>query len=205
MAENPQVVLFPAVKGATAEGHPCPQSGNGILGRVAWIPGRAGRLSRGRPHAGRALPGSRPVLCGGSVCLGILSVTLPSARLKEGFHRVAEVVVVGSGIIGLGVAYELARRGARVTVLDARAAGLGATQASAGVLAPYIEAPAQGAAARPRRSTACGSTTSSWPASPATRAWRSNTSAPAASRWRSMPTRPSSCRLRRGEARSARV
>lgn len=54
-----------------------------------------------------------------------------------------EVVVVGSGIIGLGVAYELARRGARVTVLDARAAGLGATQASAGVLAPYIEAPAE--------------------------------------------------------------
>jgi glycine oxidase len=58
---------------------------------------------------------------------------------------VAEIVVVGSGIIGLGVAYELARRGARVTVLDARAAGLGASQASAGVLAPYIEAPAQGA------------------------------------------------------------
>ena len=56
----------------------------------------------------------------------------------------AEIVVIGSGIIGLGVAYELARRGARVTVLDARAAGLGASQASAGVLAPYIEAPAQG-------------------------------------------------------------
>jgi glycine oxidase len=32
-----------------------------------------------------------------------------------------------------------------VTVLDARAPGLGASQASAGVLAPYIEAPAQGA------------------------------------------------------------
>lgn len=57
----------------------------------------------------------------------------------------AEIVVVGSGIIGLGVAYELARRGARVTVLDARAAGLGASQASAGVLAPFIEAPAPGA------------------------------------------------------------
>jgi glycine oxidase len=56
---------------------------------------------------------------------------------------VAEIVVVGSGIIGASVAYELARRGARVTVLDARAPGLGASQASAGVLAPYIEAPAQ--------------------------------------------------------------
>jgi glycine oxidase len=39
------------------------------------------------------------------------------------------------------VAYELARRGARVTVVDAREPGQGATQASAGVLAPYIEAP----------------------------------------------------------------
>jgi glycine oxidase len=54
---------------------------------------------------------------------------------------VAEVVVVGSGVLGLGVGYELARRGARVTSLDARAPGLGATQASAGVLCPYIEAP----------------------------------------------------------------
>jgi glycine oxidase len=58
---------------------------------------------------------------------------------------VAEIVVVGAGIIGVGVAYELARRGARVTVLDPRAPGQGASQASAGVLAPYIEAPAHGA------------------------------------------------------------
>jgi glycine oxidase len=51
-----------------------------------------------------------------------------------------EVVVVGAGIIGCAVAHELARRGARVTVLEAREPGQGATQASAGVLAPYIEA-----------------------------------------------------------------
>jgi glycine oxidase len=50
-------------------------------------------------------------------------------------------VVQGAGIIGCAVAYELARRGARVTVIDAREPGQGATQASAGVLAPYIEAP----------------------------------------------------------------
>lgn len=51
-----------------------------------------------------------------------------------------DVVVVGAGIIGCAVARELATRGRRVIVLDARAVALGATQASAGVLAPYIEA-----------------------------------------------------------------
>lgn len=52
----------------------------------------------------------------------------------------AEVVIEGAGIIGCAVAYELARRGARVTVIEAREPGQGATQASAGVLAPFIEA-----------------------------------------------------------------
>jgi glycine oxidase len=52
----------------------------------------------------------------------------------------SDVVVVGAGIIGCAVAYELARRGASVQIVDDRPAGMGATQASAGVLAPYIEA-----------------------------------------------------------------
>ena len=37
------------------------------------------------------------------------------------------------------MAYELARRGASVQIVDERAVGMGATQASAGMLAPYIE------------------------------------------------------------------
>ena len=54
--------------------------------------------------------------------------------------RPTDIVVVGAGIVGCAVAYELARRGASIQVLDERPAGMGATQASAGVLAPYIEA-----------------------------------------------------------------
>jgi glycine oxidase len=50
------------------------------------------------------------------------------------------VVVVGAGIIGSSSADELARRGAKVTVLDMRSPGAGASQASAGILAPYTEA-----------------------------------------------------------------
>jgi glycine oxidase len=54
--------------------------------------------------------------------------------------RPPDVVVVGAGIIGCAVAYELARRGASVEVVDDRHVGMGATHASAGMLAPYIEA-----------------------------------------------------------------
>jgi glycine oxidase len=52
-----------------------------------------------------------------------------------------DIVVVGAGIVGCAIAYELARRGASVEIVDERhPVGMGATQASAGVLAPYIEA-----------------------------------------------------------------
>jgi glycine oxidase len=49
------------------------------------------------------------------------------------------VIVVGAGIVGCTVAYELARSGARVHVLEPRSPGQGATRASAGILAPFIE------------------------------------------------------------------
>jgi glycine oxidase len=50
------------------------------------------------------------------------------------------VVVIGAGIVGVSIADALARRGAAVTVLDMRSPGRGASQAAAGMLAPYIEA-----------------------------------------------------------------
>jgi len=54
--------------------------------------------------------------------------------------RRVNVIVIGAGIIGAAVAEELALRGARVRVLEMRAAGGGASWASAGLLAPYTEA-----------------------------------------------------------------
>ncbi|MGH9139544.1 MAG: glycine oxidase ThiO [Vicinamibacterales bacterium] len=54
--------------------------------------------------------------------------------------RPSDIIVVGAGIVGCAVAHELAIRGASVEIVDERPVGMGATQASAGILAPYIEA-----------------------------------------------------------------
>jgi glycine oxidase len=50
-----------------------------------------------------------------------------------------EIAIIGAGVIGCACAHELAAAGARVSVYDVRGLGGGASQASAGVLAPYIE------------------------------------------------------------------
>jgi glycine oxidase len=50
------------------------------------------------------------------------------------------VAIVGAGIIGAAIADAVSARGARVHIFDMRAPGQGASQASAGVLAPYTEA-----------------------------------------------------------------
>ena len=48
----------------------------------------------------------------------------------------ADIVVVGGGVIGLTTAYELARAGQRVAVLDRREFGQEASWAGAGIIPP---------------------------------------------------------------------
>lgn len=50
-----------------------------------------------------------------------------------------DVIVIGAGLIGTGIAYELAKRGADVTVYDRAEPGRAASWAGAGMLAPYSE------------------------------------------------------------------
>ncbi len=57
----------------------------------------------------------------------------------------SNVLVIGAGIIGCSVGHALAAAGARVRILDRRLPGAGATQASAGMLAPHIEGHERGA------------------------------------------------------------
>jgi glycine oxidase len=52
---------------------------------------------------------------------------------------IADVVVVGAGLIGLGAAYELAKRGVNVTVFDRAEPARAASWAGAGMLAPFSE------------------------------------------------------------------
>src|SRR3954453_13574752 len=51
-----------------------------------------------------------------------------------------DILVIGGGLIGLSVAWRAARRGARVSVLDAGRIGRGASHVAAGMLAPVTEA-----------------------------------------------------------------
>ena len=53
-------------------------------------------------------------------------------------------VIVGAGFLGLTLAYELARQGAEVEVLDARESGLGASAVNAGWVVPSEAAPVPG-------------------------------------------------------------
>ena len=50
-----------------------------------------------------------------------------------------DVIVIGGGVIGCAIAWELATRGASVRLFDQRQIGAGASWASAGVLCPWIE------------------------------------------------------------------
>ena len=53
----------------------------------------------------------------------------------------SQVTIIGGGVIGLSAAWELSRRGADVTVLDARAPGTAASAVNAGWVSPSLAGP----------------------------------------------------------------
>ena len=75
----------------------------------------------------------------------------------------AHVAIIGAGIIGLSCAWELAQRGAHVTIYDTRPPGRGASWAAAGMLAPAYEAAAE-EGAHPRLFDLCMESAALWPA-----------------------------------------
>lgn len=65
--------------------------------------------------------------------------TTVSRPADQPLDRATDVLVVGAGLAGLPVAWELARRGATVRVVDAGAPGAGTSHVAAGMLAPVTE------------------------------------------------------------------
>ena len=68
---------------------------------------------------------------------GEVSGAIPHRVSTEG-TRMPDVLVVGGGVIGLGIAWRCGQRGLAVTVVDP-APGSGASYAAAGMLAPVTE------------------------------------------------------------------
>src|SRR5260221_8614971 len=63
---------------------------------------------------------------------------------KMGSSGIADVAIVGGGIMGCAVALRLAARGLAVTVIERGIPGAEASSAAAGILGPQMEAEAPG-------------------------------------------------------------
>ena len=55
----------------------------------------------------------------------------------------SDVIVIGGGVIGLSLAWQLSRKGARVTLLERGEVGKESSRSAAGMLLPFGEAPAR--------------------------------------------------------------
>lgn len=79
------------------------------------------------------------------------------------FSSQPRVAIIGAGIIGLSLAFELAfRRGTQVTLFDTRPCGRGASWAAAGMIAPAFEAAAE-TGVHPRLFDLCLESARLWP------------------------------------------
>jgi glycine oxidase len=67
-------------------------------------------------------------------------LTDQSSRSSTSPRSAPNFAIIGAGVIGLGIAWRLAARGAAVTVFDKGTAGAGASHAAAGMLAACAEA-----------------------------------------------------------------
>lgn len=65
---------------------------------------------------------------------------MPGKKLLRAKRRNGHVVIVGGGVMGCAAAYELARRGLAVTVLERSVPGAEASSAAAGILGAQVEA-----------------------------------------------------------------
>lgn len=63
------------------------------------------------------------------------------SKLSRATPNRADILVIGAGVIGMATAYELAQRGARVTVIDRGEPGFGCSYGNAGWITPCFAMP----------------------------------------------------------------
>src|SRR5262249_57458298 len=110
--------------------------------------------SRGRSQVSVQAPRCAPSSSSVSSRSSRSSATVRAGSIGIGADRSLhamepEVVVVGGGAIGVSAAYELARRGARVTLLERDRLGGGCSSGNAGLVCPSHPAPLATPAALP--------------------------------------------------------
>ncbi len=104
--------------------------------RMVMVKGREEHRSMSNDKAPRRQPGP-----------GRARATLANTRAgeQEAPMQVADVIIVGGGIMGCGIALRLRQAGVRVDVLERSIPGAEASSAAAGMLAPQMESDGPGA------------------------------------------------------------
>ena len=158
---------------------PCRSRGSPGTGATwSWSPRGAGSIASPRRPGG-------PRRCGACrLAVATARAAARSRRQSAGSEVMAEahdVVIVGGGVIGLSIAYALAREGIRPTVLDRRELGREASWAGAGLIPPVGRESLAAAAGRAAVVERASSTRAGRPRSRKRRASTSAIAAPAAS------------------------
>lgn len=65
---------------------------------------------------------------------------MPEANQKRSHH---EVIVIGGGVIGMSIAFRLAKEGREVALIEPNELGMGASYGNAGTIADYATIPVE--------------------------------------------------------------
>ena len=113
----------------------------GTVATWSWSPRVAGFIASPRRPGGPASGAERD--CSAVATARAIREVTAAKCWNAMMAEAHDVVIVGGGVIGLSIAYALAREGIRPTVLDRRDLGREASWAGAGLIPPVAENPSR--------------------------------------------------------------